>query len=187
MFDVIEDDLLDPQAQDLIAFHLAGMAENVPPGATFLGLTELKRPEVTVFSAWEDNKIASVGALKQLDDGTGEIKSMRTHPDFADRGAGAVILRAIIDAGKARGLRRLSLQTGSGPAFEAAIGLYKKSGFRKGEAYSTQTQTGFNHFFHLDLRNRAYRIIGAVARPPSSLSLQFNSKGKNRGRRFISA
>jgi hypothetical protein len=35
---------------------------------------------VTVWSAWENAKIASIGALKMLPDGTAEIKSMRTHP-----------------------------------------------------------------------------------------------------------
>jgi len=151
MFDVIEDDLSNVQSRELIAFHLAGMNENVPAGATFLGLSELQRPEVTVWSAWEESKIASIGALKMLPDGTGEIKSMRTHPAFAGRGAGAMILKTIIAAGKSRSLRRLSLETGSGAAFEAALALYQKYGFRKGEAYSTYKQTAFNHFLHLDL------------------------------------
>ncbi|MDE1995321.1 MAG: GNAT family N-acetyltransferase [Rhizobiaceae bacterium] len=151
MFEVVVDDLTNAQTQALIAFHLAGMNENVPPGATFLGLSDLQRPEVTVWSAWENAKIASVGALKLLPDGTGEIKSMRTHPDFAGRGAGGIILRTIITAAKSQGLRRLSLETGSGSAFEAALALYQKHGFKKGEAYSTHEQTSFNHFLHLDL------------------------------------
>jgi putative acetyltransferase len=151
MFEIVEDDLTNPQSRALIALHLAGMSETVPEGATFLGLSDLERPEVTVWSAWENSKIASIGALKMLPDGTGEIKSMRTHPDFAGRGAGAVILKTIVAAGTARGLRRLSLETGSGSAFAAAMALYQKYGFRKGEAYSTHEQTEFNHFLHLDL------------------------------------
>jgi len=151
VFDVIEDDLTNEQSRDLIAFHLAGMNENVPPGATFLGLSALQAPDVTVWSAWENQKIASIGALKMLSGEAGEIKSMRTHPDFIGRGAGAAILRTIIAAARSRGLRRLSLETGSGKAFEAALALYGKYGFRKGEAYSTHVQTAFNHFLHLDL------------------------------------
>lgn len=151
MLDVIQDDLTNPQTRDLIAFHLAGMSENVPEGATFLDLSALERPDVTVWTAWEHGKIASVGALKLLGDGTGEIKSMRTHPDFIGRGAGAIILKTIIAAGRDRRLNRLSLETGSGDAFAAAMALYVKHGFRKGEAYSTHVQTEFNHFLHLDL------------------------------------
>ena len=38
--DVVEDDLSGEQSQDLIAFHLAGMNENVPDDAAFLGLSD---------------------------------------------------------------------------------------------------------------------------------------------------
>jgi putative acetyltransferase len=151
MLMVREDDLCDQQSRDLIALHLAGMGANVPPGALFLGLADLQRPEVTVWSVWESSSIAGIGALKMLRDGTGEIKSMRTHPDFTGRGVGARILTTIIKAAKARGIPRLSLETGSGPSFEAALSLYEKFGFRKGEAYSGYRQTDFNHFMHLDL------------------------------------
>ena len=151
MFDVVEDDLSGEQSQDLIAFHLAGMNENVPDDAAFLGLSDLQRPEVTVWSAWENAKIASIGALKMLPDGTAEIKSMRTHPDFVGRGAGAIILKTIIAAASSRGVRRLSLETGSGSSFHAALALYQKHGFKKGEAYSSHTQTEFNLFLHLKL------------------------------------
>jgi putative acetyltransferase len=151
MFNVIEDDLTSTQSRELIAFHLAGMSESVPPGAVFLGLADLQQPEVTVWSAWEDTRIASIGALKILPDGTGEIKSMRTHPDFVGRGAGATILKTIIKAATARDLRRLSLETGSGSAFEAPLAFYQKFGFKKGASYSTYQQTEFNHFLHLDL------------------------------------
>jgi putative acetyltransferase len=151
MFDVIEDDLSSPQSRDLIALHLAGMNESVPPGARFLDLSDLQRPEVTVWSAWEGTRIAGIGALKVLADGNGEIKSMRTHPDYLGRGAGACILRAIIASASSRGLRRLSLETGSGDAFAAALALYQRYGFEEGEAYSTHRKTEFNHFLHLTL------------------------------------
>lgn len=151
MITICEDDLSNQQTQELIALHLAGMGTDVPEGAIFLGLSDLQQPGVTVWSAWEDLKIAGVGALKLLPDGRGEIKSMRTHPDFIGRKVGALILTTIIDAARARGIHRLSLETGSGSVFEAARALYEKFGFRKGEAYSNYVQTGFNHFLHLDL------------------------------------
>ena len=151
MFDVIEDDLSRPQSRDLIALHLAGMNETVPVGARFLDLSDLQRPDVMVWSAWEGSRIASIGALKALPDGNGEIKSMRTHPDFLGRGAGACILKFIITAASSRGLQRLSLETGSGKAFRAAMALYQRYGFVEGEAYANHKKTTFNHFLHLDL------------------------------------
>jgi putative acetyltransferase len=53
-------------------------------------------PEVTVWSAWQGDRIASIGALKMLDAQQAEIKSMRTHPDFLRQGAGAAVLHTII-------------------------------------------------------------------------------------------
>jgi putative acetyltransferase len=148
---VREDDLADRQSHDLIALHLSGMGAAVPPGALFLDLSALRQPGVTVWSAWEGSRIASIGALKLLADGTGEIKSMRTHPDFVGRGAGKLILATIVDAATARGLARLSLETGSGPSFAAAQGLYERFGFREGAPYAGHEQTDFNHFLHLEL------------------------------------
>jgi hypothetical protein len=69
MFDVIEDDLSSEKSRDLIAFLRAGMSESGPDDAEFLGLCDLQQPEVTVWSAWQNSKIASIGALKMLPDG----------------------------------------------------------------------------------------------------------------------
>ncbi|MHA7817539.1 MAG: GNAT family N-acetyltransferase [Pseudohaliea sp.] len=151
MFDITEDDLSSEQSRNLIALHLAGMSEDVPDDAKFLDLSDLLQPEVTVWSAWHNSKIASIGALKMLADGTAEIKSMRTHPDFVGHGAASIILKTIIAAASSRGIHRISLETGSGASFGAAYALYEKHGFKKGEAYSTHKQTEFNHFLHLDL------------------------------------
>lgn len=167
MLTVREDDLTSQQSRDLIALHLKGMEESVPLGALFLSVSDLQSPRVKVWSVWEGDDIASIGALKLLPDGTGEIKSMRTHPDFTGRGAGSRILETIIGAAKTRGLRRLSLETGSGPSFEAARTLYERFGFRKGEAYSGYEQTDFNHFLHLDL-DVARDPVGPVPGEPFS-------------------
>jgi putative acetyltransferase len=128
------------------------MHENSPPGSVFaLDLSGLQAAEVTVWTAWQDTEIAGIGALKMLADGNGEVKSMRTHPDFIRCGAGAAILERIIDAAVSRGVRRLSLETGSGPAFEPALALYRRRGFCPGVAFADYEKSTFNQFLHLDL------------------------------------
>lgn len=152
MFLIREDDLTDEQTRGLLRLHLAGMHANSPPGHVFaLDLSGLQVPEVTVWSAWREEKVASIGALKMLSDGNGEVKSMRTHPDFIRMGAAAAILERIIQAASQRGSRRLSLETGRGPAFEPALALYRRRGFRNGAAFSTYQASAFNQFLHLDL------------------------------------
>ncbi len=81
--DIRQDDLTGEQTQTLLRLHLAGMHVNSPRGHVFaLDLSGLKSPGVTVWSAWIEEKIAGIGALKDLGNGAGEVKSMRTHPDF---------------------------------------------------------------------------------------------------------
>ena len=152
MFVIRQDDLSGDQTRELLALHLAGMHATSPPGSVFaLDLTELQIPEVTVWSAWQENRVASVGALKILDRRTAELKSMRTHPDFLRKGAGAALLERIIAEASTRGMTRLSLETGSGSAFEPAIALYRRRGFRNGPAFANYVQSKFNQFLHLDL------------------------------------
>jgi putative acetyltransferase len=76
---------------------------------------------------------------------------MRTHPDHLRRGAAAILLEHLVNEAKARGLQRLILETGSGPAFEPALALYRKRGFVDSEAFSTYERSAFNQFLHLPL------------------------------------
>jgi GNAT superfamily N-acetyltransferase len=79
------------------------MHADSPQGSVYaLDLSGLRAPDVTVWTAWAGERVAAVGALKRLGDSEAEVKSMRTHPDFARRGAGAAILETIITAARAR-------------------------------------------------------------------------------------
>ncbi len=152
MFVIREDDLSGAAVRSLLALHLAGMHASSPPGHVFaLDLTGLQTPDITVWTVWHDGALAAVGALRRLEDGTGEVKSMRTHPGHLRRGAGAALLEHIIATARARGLSRLSLETGSGPAFEPALALYRKRGFVDGEAFGGYERSHFNQFLHLPL------------------------------------
>jgi putative acetyltransferase len=152
MFEIREDDLSGEPTRALLALHLAGMHSNSPPGSVFaLDLSGLQVPEITVWSVWERNTLLGIGALKVLDPTTGEIKSMRTHPEHLRRGVAAALLEHIIGEARRRRLERLSLETGSGPAFEPALALYRSRGFTNGERFGDYIQTAFNQFLHLPL------------------------------------
>jgi putative acetyltransferase len=77
---------------------------------------------------------------------------MRTHPDHLRQGVAAALLDHIIAAARARGLARLSLETGSGPAFDPALALYRRRGFIDGDVFSDYRRSSFNQFLHLSLR-----------------------------------
>lgn len=151
-FELREDDLSGAQIRALLEYHLRQMHANSPPGSVFaLDLSGLQAPGMTVWSAWRGEQLVAVGALKQWADGTGELKSMRTHPDHLRQGAAAAVLDHIIGVARARGLHRVSLETGSGEAFEPALSLYRKRGFTNGEAFGDYIASQFNQFLHLPL------------------------------------
>lgn len=152
MLTIREDDLSGQPTRDLLALHLSGMQAHSPAGHVHaLDLSGLQTPDVTVWTAWRGEAVAAVGALKSLGDGSAEIKSMRTHPDHLRQGAAAAILDTIIAEAQRRGLTRLSLETGSGEAFEPALALYRKRGFKSGGAFSDYVASDFNQFMHLEL------------------------------------
>jgi putative acetyltransferase len=152
MFDIHEDDLSGDQVRELLRLHLLGMHASSPPGHVFaLDLSGLTAPGVTVWSVWDGEEVAGIGALKALGDGSGEIKSMRTAPAHLRRGVAAALLAHIVAEARRRGYGRLSLETGSGAAFEPALALYRAHGFKSGGAFADYVASDFNQFMHLDL------------------------------------
>jgi putative acetyltransferase len=151
-FTIREDDLSGAATCSLLTFHLQQMHAHSPAGSVFaLDLSGLKAAHVTVWTVWRGEQIVAVGAMKAFGDATAELKSMRTHPDHLRQGAAAALLEHIIAVAKVRGLRKLSLETGSGAAFEAALTLYRRQGFQAGEPFADYTRSAFNQFFHLSL------------------------------------
>ncbi len=147
-----EDDLSNSDTCALVRLHLEGMHAHSPPGSVFaLDFTGLTAPNVTVWTVWCGGAIAGIGALKDLGDRTGELKSMRTHPDFLRRGLASALLEHIIGVARARGMARLSLETGSGPYFEPALSLYRRRGFVGGDPFADYARSAFSQFLHLRL------------------------------------
>ena len=150
--EIREDDLSSQATRDLLRLHLDGMHAHSPAGSVFaLDLSGLTTTTVTVWTAWIDGDAVGMGALKDLGDGTGEIKSMRTHPAYLRRGIAAALLEHIVGVARARGMTRLSLETGSGPVFEPALALYRRRGFVDGDAFAQYVRSPFNQFLHLPL------------------------------------
>jgi putative acetyltransferase len=152
---IVPGDFENSQLLALLRLHLAGMYASSPPeSVNAFDLSRLKAPDISVYTAWRDDKLLGMAALKELDAVTGEIKSMRTDPAHLRKGVAAALLDHILDVATQRGYRRLSLETGSGPAFEPALALYRKNGFVRGEAFGGYDVTPFNEFLHLDLKQR---------------------------------
>lgn len=126
------DDLSGPEIAALLAEHLQDMAAVSPPESRHaLNLDGLRQPGITFWSVWEDGELAGCGALKELDAGHGEIKSMRVAKAHLRKGVATRMLSHLVAEARRRGYRRLSLETGSMAFFAPAHRLYAKSGFRR--------------------------------------------------------
>lgn len=124
------DDLSGPEIRALLAEHLRSMHSLSPPESVHaLDVTGLMRPDVTLWSAWRDGNLLGCGALRELDATHGEIKSMRTAQAHLRSGVARALLAHIVHTARTRGYARLSLETGSQPAFEPARQLYARAGF----------------------------------------------------------
>lgn len=135
--EIKRDDLTGSQVIELIREHLQGMAKNSPKESIHaLDLDALRKPEITFWSAWDGEELLGCGALKELDDQHGEVKSMRTSSAHLRKGVARQILQHIIEVATQRGYQRLSLETGSMDAFEPARKLYTNLGFHFCQPFS---------------------------------------------------
>jgi putative acetyltransferase len=127
---IVEGGLDDPRVVALLTTHVTrARAETARGSAHALDLEGLRAPDVTFWSAWEDDAVVGVGALRRLSAEHGEIKSMHTAEAARGRGVGSALLRRIMTTARERGMSRLSLETGSWPYFLPARALYARHGF----------------------------------------------------------
>lgn len=124
------DDLQGPEIAALLEEHIQDMRATSPPESKHaLDLAGLRAPDITFWTLWDEGVLAGCGALKELGPEHGEIKSMRTAPDFRRRGVAAMLLRHLLGEARRRGYGRVSLETGSMPFFVPARLLYRSFGF----------------------------------------------------------
>lgn len=149
---ITEDDLSGTEIAALLGEHLAGMARHSPEESIHaLDLPALRAPDISFWTAWDDTELLGCGALKELDSAHGEIKSMRTAKAHLGRGVATAILTHLIDEARRRSYTRLSLETGSGAAFDPALTLYEKFGFVYCEPFGDYEEDPFSRFMTLEL------------------------------------
>ena len=127
---VIPGDLTDPRIVALLEYHVTtALAQSPRESCHAFDVSGLQRPEVSFWAIWDGDEVLGVGALMALGGGHGEVKSMHTARASRGRGVGGAMVRHIIETARARGFRRLSLETGSMDYFAPARALYARHGF----------------------------------------------------------
>jgi putative acetyltransferase len=133
----------DPQRDDvraLVARHLEFANEVTPPGHVHaLGTDSLEDHAVTFYGARRGGVLVAIGALRELDPGHGEVKSMHTAVEHRGQGLAAAMLDHLLTVARERGYERVSLETGTMPSFAPARSLYSTRGFVPCEPFGEYT------------------------------------------------
>lgn len=122
--------LTHPAVIALLEEHHQDMLHHSPPESVHaLDLSALSHADITFWAVWKNDELAGCGALKELDNSQGEIKSMRTAKRFLRQGVAKLLVEHMIEQASSRGYQKLSLETGTMEAFLPAKKLYRQLGF----------------------------------------------------------
>ena len=121
----------NPRVRRLLQHHLrTARAATAEGSAHALAIEALRAPGIDFWSAWTDDTLLGVGALKRLTPGHGEIKSMHTAESARRRGVGRMMLRHIIAAARESGMARLSLRDRGVAVLRTRARLLQERGIR---------------------------------------------------------
>ncbi len=143
-----------PDVRALLERHLEFAWAQTPREHSFaLGAQGLLDPAITFFSARDRDGLLGIGALKQLDPRHAEIKSMHTAEAARGRGIGRAMLMHLLGVASTRGVRRVSLETGTAAAYGPARALYRSAGFVPCDPFAGYLSSEYNVFLtlHLDV------------------------------------
>jgi putative acetyltransferase len=150
---IIQGDLSNPRVAELLRIHLTNARSETAPGSAHaLDAMGLQSPDISFWTIWNDETLVGFGALKELSAGHGEVKSMHTAQSMRRQGVARAMLRHIIATARARGMSRLSLETGSWDYFRPAHALYKSHGFVECPPFANYALDPNSIFMSLDLR-----------------------------------
>tara|TARA_B100001057_G_scaffold144077_1_gene143820 strand:- start:92 stop:559 length:468 start_codon:yes stop_codon:yes gene_type:complete len=131
MLKSVEGNFDNSEVNELLTKHFIELRAASPEGsAHVLDIPGLRIPSIKFWSLWEKDELLGCGALKFLENGHGEFKSIRIHDNFRNKGNGSKIINYLIEEAKKLGIKRLSIETGAGEFFEPARKLFKRCNFK---------------------------------------------------------
>ncbi|CAM3714874.1 GNAT family N-acetyltransferase [Nocardioides zeicaulis] len=145
-------DFADPRLAAFLQAHLDDMEPTAPPESRHaLDLDALQRPGVRLWVAADAEGILGTAALSAIDPRHEELKSMRTAPHARGRGVARGLLAHVLADARARGVERVSLETGSMAFFAPAHALYASAGFEPCGPFGSYRDDPLSTFMTLTL------------------------------------
>jgi putative acetyltransferase len=145
----------NPTAPDVTALlerhHAFAIASSPREAVHALNVAGLLDPAITLFGLRRDGVLLGVGALKALDGGQVEIKSMHVAAKARGQRVGEAMLRHLLAVARARGATVIWLETGSNEAFVPARTMYESAGFTYCGPFGDYPEHPFSTFMTLSL------------------------------------
>jgi putative acetyltransferase len=151
--DIRVDSVTEPAVIDLLEEHLDDMQATSPPESVHaLDLDALRANNMTVWTAWRNDYLMGMIALKRINHDHGEIKSMRTPKASRGNGAGKLLVGHLLREAAQIGYKKLSLETGSMNFFKPAHALYRQFGFVECDPFADYRPDSNSVFMTIELK-----------------------------------
>lgn len=150
--DIRIDNLEGEDIAEFLQQHINDMRAVSPPESKHaLDIDGLRKPDITFWSLYDGDQLVGCAALKELEAGLGEVKSMRVKTSVRGQGIGSKLLSHIVQEAINRKYRSLALETGSMAFFEPARALYLKHCFAYCGPFGSYKEDPYSVFMELRL------------------------------------
>ncbi len=150
------DPVTDPRVLAFLEEHLSDMRRISPPESVHaLDSEQLRAPGMYLWTAWtagqEPQALVATCALKTLDAGHLELKSMRVGAEQRGSGAAQQVLDHVLAQARVMGAARISLETGTEAFFAPARRFYARNGFAHCAPFGSYQPDPNSCFMRLEL------------------------------------
>ena len=150
----LEGNFDNPEVNKLLTNHFIELRAASPKGSTHvLDIPGLKISSIKFWSLWENQRLFGCGALKFLNKEHGEFKSIRIHDFYRNQGNGIKLIDHLISEAEKLGIKRLSIETGSGKFFEPARKLFKRCEFEPCKPFAHYKEDVNSIYFTKQINN----------------------------------
>ena len=148
----IEGNFNNLQVDELLKKHFIELRSVSPADSCHvLDIKGLKNSTIKFWSLWENEQLIGCGALKFLEEGHGELKSIRVAESFRKKGYGIKVIQHLILEAQKLNIKKISLETGAGNFFLPARKLFEKCGFKNCEPFDNYKENPDSCYMSLQI------------------------------------
>ena len=148
----IDNNFNNSKVNKLLKEHFVELRSVSPEGSTHvLDIDGLKSKSIKFWSLWDEEELVGCGALKLLSNNHGEFTSIRVANNYRNKGFGIKIIKHLINEAKKIGVKKVSVETGSGEFFKPARKLFLNVGFKSCEPFSHYKQDPNSCYFSKEI------------------------------------